>query len=422
MYTSVLKTQKVFGAKKYMKNICIFVLFIIFTAVFQYEVQAQTELEIVKKVSNEIQIDSLNSFLKDLTGVNPVIIDGKLDTITGRYAYSEGGVLASKYIEENLRNFGYKISSQAFTEYGYNVIAEKSGILYPEKKYIICAHYDTMPYIELSPGADDNGSGTSAVLEAARVLKDYNSNYSIIFALWDEEETGLEGSKYFAKKAFESGEDILGIINLDMIGYNVNDNLTVILTVEDSKELAYTVIDINEKMDVGLTLQLDINERPDGSDEMSFQEYGYKAILLEELMPRSYPHYHQITDTFDKIDHEYHFKNTRLAISTLTYLVELSEATFVNEDNFVADYFLKQNYPNPFNPTTTISYLVRERSNVNIEVYNIMGQKIKDLVNQEMKSGTYEVEFDATNLPSGVYFYNLIAKDYKQTNKMLLIK
>ena len=85
-------------------------------------------------------------------------------------------------------------------------------------------------------------------------------------------------------------------------------------------------------------------------------------------------------------------------------------------------YLLEQNYPNPFNPTTKIGYGIKEKSNVKITILNSIGEEVAMLVNEEKESGYHTVEFNATNLPSGVYFYQLRAGDFIQTKKMLLLK
>ena len=86
------------------------------------------------------------------------------------------------------------------------------------------------------------------------------------------------------------------------------------------------------------------------------------------------------------------------------------------------EYALSQNYPNPFNPETTIKYQVPKLSFVTIKVYDVLGSEIIKLVNEEKAVGSYEVEFDATSLPSGIYFYRLKAGNYIKTNKMVYIK
>jgi hypothetical protein len=85
-------------------------------------------------------------------------------------------------------------------------------------------------------------------------------------------------------------------------------------------------------------------------------------------------------------------------------------------------YVLHQNYPNPFNPATTIRYDVPMRSNVTIRVFNILGQEVRTLVNEEKSPGSYAIEFNAGTLPSGLYYYRLTAGNYNIQEKMVLIR
>jgi hypothetical protein len=85
-------------------------------------------------------------------------------------------------------------------------------------------------------------------------------------------------------------------------------------------------------------------------------------------------------------------------------------------------YKLFANYPNPFNPTTKIKYQIPELSFVILKVYDVLGSEIATLANEKKSVGSYEVEFDASNLPSGIYFYKLQAGDFIETKKMLLLK
>jgi len=94
-----------------------------------------------------------------------------------------------------------------------------------------------------------------------------------------------------------------------------------------------------------------------------------------------------------------------------------------NYDDLNPDQFeLLQNNPNPFNPTTTISYSLPREAFVNLVVYDILGNTITSLVNEQKKSGRYEIEFSGADLPSGVYIYRLKTGDYLNTKKMILVK
>ena len=85
-------------------------------------------------------------------------------------------------------------------------------------------------------------------------------------------------------------------------------------------------------------------------------------------------------------------------------------------------YYLMQNYPNPFNPNTKIKYQIPEFSFVSIKVFNVLGNEIATLVNEGKPAGIYEVNFDATTLPSGIYFYKIQAGSFTETKKMMLLK
>jgi 5-hydroxyisourate hydrolase-like protein (transthyretin family) len=85
-------------------------------------------------------------------------------------------------------------------------------------------------------------------------------------------------------------------------------------------------------------------------------------------------------------------------------------------------YKLSQNYPNPFNPSTTIQYEIPKESFVSIKVYNIIGREIAILVNEQKTAGYYQVQFDAANIPTGIYFCRINAGNYSAVNKMLLLK
>jgi polyhydroxybutyrate depolymerase len=93
-----------------------------------------------------------------------------------------------------------------------------------------------------------------------------------------------------------------------------------------------------------------------------------------------------------------------------------------NETNQPIEYELKQNYPNPFNPTTKINFAIPQKGYVTLKVYNILGKEIVTLDSGEKPAGTYELTWDATNLPSGVYFYQLLAGSFVETKKMILMK
>lgn len=103
---------------------------------------------------------------------------------------------------------------------------------------------------------------------------------------------------------------------------------------------------------------------------------------------------------------------------------EFSSATvsLTNPGELPQAYALRQNYPNPFNPTTIISFDMKKAGEVNLAVYNVLGQKVTTLVDGKREAGSYEVEWDASVHSSGVYFYRLETDEFSKTNKMMLLK
>jgi hypothetical protein len=94
----------------------------------------------------------------------------------------------------------------------------------------------------------------------------------------------------------------------------------------------------------------------------------------------------------------------------------------IEVENVPNEFGLNQNYPNPFNPSTKIRYQIPNESKVVIKIYNILGSEVMELLNEKKDSGIYEVEFNAENLSSGTYIYRIVADNFVQTRKMILLK
>lgn len=99
-----------------------------------------------------------------------------------------------------------------------------------------------------------------------------------------------------------------------------------------------------------------------------------------------------------------------------------STSEVISSKNIPDDFILYQNYPNPFNPSTNLQYAISSRQYVILKVYDILGNEISTLVDEEKSAGIYKVTFNSTGLSSGVYYYRMIADDFIQTKSMLLIK
>lgn len=115
------------------------------------------------------------------------------------------------------------------------------------------------------------------------------------------------------------------------------------------------------------------------------------------------------------------FENITDSVNHISY----SGLTSSNDEsnNLPGDFLLGQNYPNPFNPTTTINFSLKEAGKVNLVVYNLIGEKVADLVNNQMEAGNHNINFNASHLPSGVYVYRLdVESKFTAIKKMILMK
>jgi hypothetical protein len=111
------------------------------------------------------------------------------------------------------------------------------------------------------------------------------------------------------------------------------------------------------------------------------------------------------------------------ALDQIGYLADITTGVAVEfNNNLPSSFELAQNYPNPFNPSTTISFSLPQSSEVQLNVYNILGQQVASLVNSSMNAGTYNINWDASNLSSGMYIYRLKAGTTVLTNRMILMK
>jgi hypothetical protein len=172
----------------------------------------------------------------------------------------------------------------------YNVVATHPGATRPEDIYVLGAHFDSVN----NPGADDNGSGTAGVLEAARVLSQFEFEATMVFIAFDREEQGLHGSRAYAQA--HTDDNILGMISLDMIAYNGSgSNRARVYGRTMSNSLKQDLIG-------AISLYGNKLEAADfgalgASDHAPFQDEGFQACLLIEY--DSNPYYHTLSDSVD---------------------------------------------------------------------------------------------------------------------------
>jgi hypothetical protein len=291
---------------------------------------------LVADVIAQVTTPALKYELEGLTGERLVTVGGVSYTIDSRNILrGNAAELATQYAYEWLSETGLDVSYHTYTwgDYeGRNVVTEKRGVVDPEQIYLVTAHLDDMPPGARAPGADDNASGSVAVMLAARLLASRDLAYTVRFVLFTGEEYGLLGSDAYAADCAARGENIRGMINLDMIGYNTGSPVHEIFArsgdgvgAAESRQLATLFADTVSVYELDLIPQeIVIDDYPlvGGSDQWSFLVQGYPAILVSEGFESGdfNPHYHTVSDTLSLIDLDYYADLTRASIAALAHV------------------------------------------------------------------------------------------------------
>jgi len=233
---------------------------------------------------------------------------------------------AAEYIYNEFENFGLDVRYHHWSNSGYEA-DNVEGTLYgtdesSDEIYIICGHYDT---VSSSPGADDDTSGTVAVLMAASILSQYEFNHTIKFVAFSGEEQGLLGSEVYADEAQSQGWNVAGVLNCDMISYAITtsdgNNLVVYENTASHWLYTYTVNINAEYADYIGPMTLHSGGTSSGSDHYYFWQNGFSAVFYFEY--EMTPYYHSSQDTIPNINITYAAKNIRLIFATLAELAEV---------------------------------------------------------------------------------------------------
>ncbi|NOQ96669.1 MAG: M20/M25/M40 family metallo-hydrolase [Calditrichae bacterium] len=392
-------------------------------------VPAQSPDSLVQSLIMQTNLDTLTRYLNILSGEQSAMINGQPATITSRYAGHAHNDLAADYLFETLQKTGLSTYNQNYSAGGRNVYAVQTGSTFPDQQIIVCAHYDDLPSIGLAPGADDDGSGSVTVLETARILSQIQTPYTIIYALWDEEESGRVGSTYYAQQAAQAGENIIAVVNLEMLGWDSNnDGLMDIHTgpVANSVQLANLVDDLQNIYTLGLSPVI-YNPGTPFSDHRSFWDQGYTAIAFSQAFYYGIdlnPYYHTSNDRIIHFNMDYFYAMAKLAVASVAHLSHYNMLLEISQDPLPVseDIILTQNYPNPFNPTTTIVFDLPSSHYTTLAIYNILGENVATLVANQLSAGKYQYVWNAAGLPSGLYLYRLVAGNTIQVRKMILVE
>ncbi len=342
----------------------------------------------------------------------------RLQNFYSRAVNYHGNDAATGFLEEEYRKIiRTAVERQYFEAAGpggnksvANVVARIPGVSRPDEQLVVGAHFDSallgssLDSVGPSPGADDNASGTAAVLECARILSGYAFDRTLVFVAFNAEEIGLVGSTHYAEAARDRGDDIRAMINLDMVAYDagpldadaIGDGASYDLAELMARKAAkYTSVDMTPRAG-GATM----------SDHAPFWENGYKAIWEFEGWNDSSPHIHTVNDTVDTFNPTFFAEMTKVLVATAFDLAGPNTSPLIgivepDGDDYADEEFTVRWWDvdvDDWQKDATISLFWAEDNG------GAGGTLIADGIPQNDRGNRGSYEWDTSSLPAGRYY------------------
>jgi len=412
----------------------------------------------VAELVDSVNPDSITAVIAGLSGEVAVTIEGEPDSIPCRFALSEGSDRAALWLAEHFESRGFEVELVPFlpswfsetrplplgvenaealeaiyinaqssigSDTMYNVVATLPGK--DSLQVILCAHYDaiTSTMWTYTPGADDNASGVMGVLEAARIMGTHNWQHTLRFVLFSGEELGLWGSEAYVKDAVEAGDSMIAALNMDMIAYNsdVLPHMDIHCNPSDaaSQDMGQMLIELIDIYELDIVPDQHIFDATDRSDHYWFWQYDIPAALLIEDFDDFNPFFHTTNDRLSKLDTAYMAEAVRLALGWAA-----SEAGLVEEPG-IRDQALEQPELVSLRLSSAVvhNHLWLEISSphsLTPVIYDASGQRVKTLETIQGSSGSVRIPIEVSDLPRGVYWITVSAKDSFVSERFVLVR
>ena len=381
--------------------------------------QLSAQDPVVQSVIDALQIDSMIHYVEEISGETPIDIGNGPELIVNRNKFNPGNAVAQAYIEQKLAQFGYAPTVQVFSATGGNVVATKVGSLYPDEYVVLCAHFDALPAgTGPAPAADDDGSGTAALLEAARVLHDIPFAYSIVFGFWDEEEQGLVGSAFWAGSQAANDVVIKGVVNMDAIAYDGNADRKArvhVRPIANSLDVSDTVVAVLDRYNFDIDLIV-TNPGATYSDHASFWNEGYGAVLMiEEFTGDGNPTYHTANDRVEFFDVPYYEELAKLSIASFAtlavpYAIEQALGDVVLQDPKLFAF------PNPASANSQLWIDAPYTDRYSIRLVDALGKEVARLHDGVLAQGNHVIQLPMGSIAPGTYSVQARPENGKATN------
>lgn len=277
--------------------------------------------------------------LRELSGELDITVNGKTVRLSGRNTYTDDLSLAQSYLEQFYTGLGLKVERHTYKVRGRtlaNLIIEFAGAVNPKKVLYLGAHLDSTagwPWSSESkaPGADDDASGTVALMEIAKVLVKMKPGCTVRLCHFTGEEQGLYGSYAYSDKVAKlSDETVIGMIELDMIAYCANPGNRVDVHDDVDRNGSHSLVVALTQAAARYSLNLNVFDThnhavQDRSDHAGFLDHGYKAVLVsEEFTDEGFnPNYHSLGDKVSACNLPYMLDVIRMVLACTIELAEV---------------------------------------------------------------------------------------------------
>ena len=316
------------------------------------------ENAIIREMMNQVNMDSLQATVQYLQDYN------------SRIWNSQNAFDASDWIAARMQALGLEVEQQAFNASTWlgsgqaapNVIGIQRGTVYPDV-YVVCgSHFDSFSWEAYSgggnaPGADDNATGVASVLESARIMTQYEFEYSIIYCAYGCEEMGLYGSEAYASRCQQQSMEILGYFNNDMNGYLYGDVIHIDCIYPNSvAPIGDYYMNIGSVYFPELPIR-HVNFNDGDSDHTSFNNHGYMGIYPFEDYQHYSPYIHTPNDLIGTSVNSWEMSQQycRMNIGCLAEIANpVTDPFSIDENEFLPDEIMRY------------------------EVYDIMGRRVND--------------------------------------------
>jgi len=377
-----------------------------------YSLHAQSFIQAYQTRANQVTQTNITTLLQEFSNLGVKTTGSTANTNTLNW-------LKAKY-----QSYGYdasQITEDTFT-YGSttskNLIITKTGTVYPNIYVIICGHYDTIT----GAGVSDNGSGTSILLEAARILKDVPTEYSVKFIHFSGEEQGLIGSNHYVNNVVFSNNvrqlNLKVVFNIDQVGGKISNPSNTIVCESDQSSAGGTA---NNAPSLAMTQQLancttlysplqTTLSNAYASDYVPFEAKGDIITGFYETPVSG--NQHTVNDTFANIDPVYVFNVGKAAVGALQHFAVATSVLNTNETAVKKLESIKI-YPNP------AKNILNVEPPANIKNFSL---EINDMSGKLVSTHGNESKIDVSKLPDGVYLCTIKSDGETITKKIIIDK